>query len=301
MRSSPKPMRRDLLAAIVLTACIGSPAAIPPLSADDRPAGTGVHSLENATFYFRAKDGSVLTLLMLELLNPRDGADRAQQGELHPAYEGAASVVESGRRGDELPGAPVRAVPLEIAPGAAHAGRATFFGRVYLQSGHNYSVRYVVNDEARDEIFVRNALLTVPYLNGGFSASSVVPAEQFGPAVSGHGIFQVGSEEVVPKPGGIFRRSDLLRLYLQVYDAVLDHETMTRRVDVEFRFYRAVNGSSKRYGKPFSVRGAAGPSMGLALPIGDWPAGPYRVVVDLHDRIAASRTTTEGTFSIIDE
>jgi len=300
MRPSPKPLRRDLLAALVLAGFLGAPATTLSRE-DDRPAVVSAHTLENATFYFSAKDGSVLTLLMLELLNPRDGAEPVPKGDMPPTYVGAASVVESGRRGDELPGAPIRPVPLEIASGIASAGRATFFGRVYLQSGRSYSVRYVVNDAARDEIFVKNALLTVPYLNGGLSASSIVPAEQFGPAAPGHGVFQVGSEEVIPKAGGVFRRSDLLRLYLQVYDAVVDHETSTRRVDVEFRFYRLVKGSSKRYGKSFSVRAAAGPSMGLALPIGDWPTGPYRVVVELHDRVAAARTTTAGTFSIVDE
>ena len=162
-------------------------------------------------------------------------------------------------------------------------------------------MRYAVKDGPRDEIFVRSALVGVPDLGRGFSASSIVPAEQFGPAGSGAGKFQVGSEEVVPKAGAVFRRSELLRLYLQVYDAAIAPETSLPRVDVVFRFYRPVNGTRKRYGKPCSVRGAVGASMGLALPIGDWPTGPYRVVVELHDRVSDARTTTEGSFSIVAE
>jgi hypothetical protein len=155
-----------------------------------------------------------------------------------------------------------------------------------------------VKDETRDEILVRNAVIGVPELTRGFSASSIVPAERFGPAGPEAADFQVGSEQVVPKAGGIFRRSELLRLYLQVYDAAIDARTSMPRVDVVFRFYRTVRGVSKRYGKPFSVRGAAGASMGLALPIGDWPDGPYRVEVELHDRVAEQRMTAEGRFSI---
>ena len=288
MRSFLTALGRDVAVGLVLANGIVTVAAAPP----------SVHALKDATFFFRAKDGTILTLLMLEFLAARDGAGPVPGGG-DATYVGAASVEEAGRRGKDLPGAAARTVPLEMGSGPAKEGKATFFGRVYLQSGRSYSVRYVVEDAARDEIFLKSALVGVPYLNGGFSASSVVPAEQFGPASSNAGPFQVGSEEVVPKAGGIFRRSELLRLYLQVYDAAVDPETSMRRVDVVFRFYRSVKGSSKRHGKPFSVRGAAGASMGLALPIGDWPAGSYRVVVELHDRIAAERTSTQGSFSIV--
>jgi hypothetical protein len=106
---------------------------------------------------------------------------------------------------------------------------------------------------------------------------------------------------VVPKARGAFKRSELLRLYVQVYDAVVDRVTSEPRVDVEFRFYRLVNGRSKRQGKPHLVLGAAGTSVGLALPIGDWPTGSYRVVAELYDRSSAGRTSTEGWFSIVED
>ena len=273
--------------------------ALPGVSSLGDPS-PGVHALENATYFFRAKDGTVLTLLTLELLASRDGAGPAPIG-LNSTYLGAASVEETGRRGEDLPETSARAVVLDAAQGAGKEGTANFFGRVYLEAGRTYAVRYAVKDGPHDEIFVRSAVLGVPDLGPGFSASSIVPAEQFGPAGPDAGKFQVGSEEVVPKAGGVFRRSELLRLYLQVYDAAIAPETSMPRVDVVFRFYRSVNGSRKRYGKPCSVRGAVGASMGLALPIGDWPTGPYRVVVELHDRVADERTTTEESFSIAAE
>jgi GWxTD domain-containing protein len=265
------------------------------------PRSLDVHALENATYFFRAKDGTILTLLTLELLASRDGAGSAPPAGLSSTYLGAASVEETGRRGEDLPETAARAVALDAAQGRGKDGTANFFGRIYLEPGRTYAVRYAVKDGPRDEIFVRSALLGVPNLGRGFSASSIVPAEQFGPAGPGAGKFQVGSEEVVPKAGGVFRRSELLRLYLQVYDAAIAPETLMPRVDVVFKFYRPINGTRKRYGKPCSVRGAVGASMGLALPIGDWPTGPYRVVVELHDRVSDARTTTEGSFSIVAE
>ena len=278
----------------------GGPPALPEASSSIAPPSPGVHALEDATYFFRARDGTVLTLLTLELLAPRDGTGLAAEG-LNPTYLGAASVEETGRRGEDLPETSARAVVLDAAQGPGKEGTANFFGRVYLEAGRTYAVRYAVKDGPHDEIFVRSALVGVPDLSRGFSASSIVPAEQFGPAGPGAGKFQVGSEEVVPKAGGVFRRSELLRLYLQVYDAAIGLETSMPRVDVVFRFYRLVDGARKRYGKPCSVRGAVGASMGLALPIGDWPTGLYRVVVELHDRVADERTTTEGSFSIIAE
>jgi hypothetical protein len=300
MRRSPPKSRIVLTAGLALVAWTGAGATSPLGPGEPANLAARAHALDIATYFFRAKDGSVLTLLTLELLNVGERtAPVAADGA--PTYTAAAYIEESDRRGEALPGATTRIVPLEIAPGAARKGTAGFSGRAYLQSGHSYLVRYAVKDAARDEIFLRTSVLVVPYLSGGFSASSVVPAAEFGPAAPNIHGFQVGSEEVVPKAGGVFRRSEKLRLYLQVYDAKPHPETQSSRVDLVFRFYRSVKGSSKRYGKPSTIRGAAGASMGLALPIEDWLPGSYRVVVELHDRVSDGRITSEGSFSIVDE
>lgn len=287
-----------------------SQSAVRPASARGMPVvattmgegAPGVHALENATYFFRAQDGSVLTLLTVELLAGGEGGGGSGESAAPELYAGAASVEETGRRGEDLPYTSPREVALDRVPrGSEGGGPAAFFGRVYLQPGRTYAVRYAVKDGARDQVFVRNDLLGVPELSHGFSVSSIVPAADYGPAAAGNDHFQIGSEEVVPKAGGLFRRSELLRLYLQVYDAALHPETSAPRVDVLFRFYRLIKGATKRVGKPFSVRGASGASMGLALPIGDWPTGPYRVVVQLHDRVSDARATAEGSFTIVDE
>ncbi len=288
----PRPRRPESIARTTL-------APVGPTSMHDT-SRLAVHALENAAYFFRAEDGTVLTLLALELLvRPDHEAIVADPGAA--PYLGAVSFEETGRGGETLPDASVRRLTLDAAPGAGEGGHAVFFGQVHLEAGRTYAARYAVEDGAREAIFVRNAQLGVPDLSTGFTASSIVPAEQFGPAGPDSGRFQVGSEAVVPKAGGAFRRSELLRLYLQVYDAALDPSTAKARVDVVFRFYRSVKRSAKRFGKPFSVRGATGASMGLALPIGDWPAGSYLVSVELHDRVAERRTTAEGRFSIVAE
>jgi GWxTD domain-containing protein len=267
------------------------PAAAPPSGA---PSGgeDGVHALEPAAYFFRAQDGNVLVLLSLELLgSPPPPAD----GQAAPApYLGAVSIAPVGGA------APDQTVALRLEPGGTPRGPALFSGEAYLQPGKTYTLRYAVKDGARDTILVRHTRLSVPDLNRGLASSSVVPAERFGPAVPDEEArHRVGSESVVPKPGAIFKHGDLLRLYFQVYDAAIDPRTNMPRVDVVFRFYVEAKGSLRRVREPYSVRGASGASLGLALPVGDWPAGAYRVSVDLKDRVGGEQTAAEAKFRIV--
>jgi GWxTD domain-containing protein len=268
------------------------PAAAPPKSIDDGAVADG--RLDVVPYYFRAQDGTVLVFVTLAL-----DEDPAAAPPEAPVYLAAASFAEVDGRGAGVAGSAIHTMPLET---VVHDGRPpTFFGRAYLAPGRRYAARYAVRDDRRGETFVRDERLTVPDLGSGLSASSLVLAERFGPAGDEAGRYQVGSEEVVPRVGASFRRSELLRLYLQVYGAAVDPERNTPRVDVVFRFQRIVGGSSKRFGKPFSVREAAGAAMGLALPIGDWPPGPYRVRVELHDRVAGERLSVEGAFHVVED
>ena len=235
----------------------------------------------DAAYFFRAQDGSVLTMLGIEL------------------DERPASASEGGVQAavtlQERTGGVVRSVLLERTP--SHEGTWVFLARSYLTPGSTLAARYAVKDEAREEILVRHRRLDVPDLSG-FSASSVVPAERFGPA-GGDERLVVGSEEVLPRPGGVFRPGELLRLYLQVYGAETDPRTSMPRVDVAFRFTCDAKTRPKAIREPLKVTGASGASMGLALPIGDWPAGRYRVDVDLHDRVSGRRAAVSGAFRIV--
>lgn len=280
--------------AVAEAAAPGASSGGPPQAKD--AAGAGL--LDAVEYYFRAQDGSVLAFLLLRLAAPAPAPDAGPaEGPAAQRYAAAAAFRASGSPGERAE-APARSTALDPAP--AGDGGTAFFGRAYLESGGDYAVRYAVKDAVREELLVETRRLKVPDIGTGFAVSSLVPAERFGPAGPDAGDYRVGSEEVVPKPGARFRRSELLRLYLQVYGAAVDPERSMSRVDVVFRFYRDVNGSSKRFGKPFSVREAAGASMGLALPVGDWPSGAYRVTVELHDRVGGDRVRIEGSFTIVE-
>jgi GWxTD domain-containing protein len=277
----------------------------PPRASFISPApvarGPGEVEFSDGTYYFRAADGSVLALLALEVGEntlpiepPSDPEAPDAPGE---TFGAVAWVTDDWLEAGDPLRPRVSVVRFERGPEPSRQGGAVLAGRTYLEPG-SYAVRYAVGGP--DRFRVRSRRLDVPDLSAdGFSASSVVPADRFGPAhAEVPSPFAVGSEEVVPRPGGVFHKGEPLRLYLQVYGATPDPESGSTTIDVEFRFQRVVRGRTKKHRRPLSIRGASGASMGLALPIGDWRTGDYRVVVDLHDRVADAHATTAGTFRV---
>ena len=269
------------------------------------PAATGPGEVEfrDDTYYFRAADGSVLALLALAV-----EADRVARGPLPDPggppspvepYGAVAWVTDEWLEAGAFLEPRVTVVRFQRERSISRRGGTLFGARTYLEPG-SYQVRYAVGGP--DRLRMRSRRLVVPDLGADvFSVSSVVPADGFGPATTeAPSPFTVGSEEVVPRPGGIFHKGEPLRIYLQAYGAVPDPESGETRIDVEFRFLREFRGRTKRHRRPLSIRGASGASMGLALPIGDWRPGDYRVVVDLHDRVSDARTTAEGTFHVVE-
>ncbi len=260
--------------------------------------------LKIAAYFFRTADVAVLSMLALEFQLPPPesvGGSAAAAAEPSFGFEARAwiSPVEPANPGAA---AVVREVGFQLlSEGAAGRSAAWFVGRTHLEPGE-YVARYAIFDPVKKSVAFRTTRLEVPEMRtGSFTASSVVPAERFGALGDRVGSpFAVGSEEVVPRPGGTFHRGEPLRLYLQVYDAARDPAGGKPRMDVRFFFERAGRRGFRPYGKSFRYRGAEGASLGLALPIGDWPSGVYRVGVDLVDRVSGARTTAEGSFTLKD-
>jgi len=281
------PLTRSQLARVLDSIARGFGDLEPPSrsSVNDTRRSAGADDatapFSDAAYFFRTQDGTILTMLAIELPE-------------RPPGEPSGPVLAAVALEERLVAAP-RTLLLD--PGPEPDARRVFLGRAYLPPGSSYAARYAVKDDARAEILVRNRRLDVPKLSG-FSASSVVPAERFGPAGTDARVV-VGSEEVLPRPGGVFRTGEMLRLYLQVYGAAVDPQTSMPRVDVSFHFATDAKKRPRSMRQPFKVTGAAGASMGLALPIGDWPAGSYKVDVDLHDRVSGARASVAGAFRIV--
>lgn len=254
------------------------------------PAGR----LKEEVFFFQAADGSVVALLTLEVVT----SPRAPVENDRPPYSVVAHVSATA---DFAIGGAQRSVVLSPFPSSDASGREIFVGRVYLEPGTSQRIRYAVTDATRNTLLLRIATLQAPELGiGRLSTSSLVPAERFGPAPTDGSPFAVGSEEVVPRPSATFDRGEPLRLYLQVYDASVHARTYKYDVNLSFEFFRHNGRRFKKHGKTLHVRGAYGASLGLALPIGDWPVGEYRVEVVVEDMLSRIRSGTEATFFVTD-
>jgi GWxTD domain-containing protein len=273
------------------------PRSIPRGGVSESPASPFV---SDAAYFFQAADGAIIAMLAVEYRPDRIPAAGAPLPAGEADCSAAAWVSEGAER---MRGglAAEFAVRLERRQELEREGNLFFTGRAYLEPG-TYEARYVIEDRALKSVAVRNVVLTVPdFLTGELAASTVVPAERFGPVPQGaRSPFAVGSEEVAPKPGGSFRRGEALRIYFQVYGAARDASSLRKRLDVDFIFEKVGSRRFRRHGEPMSVRGAAGESMGLTLPVQDWPPGDYRVEVDLIDRVSGAQTSTAGRFRIAD-
>jgi len=259
-------------------------------------------AMSEEAFFFEAADGSVLVLLALEFRSSPLRLPTDSPAAPSGPFEARAWIVDEGGGVGALETPdPVDEIRMEAHRDPPGRGSILFVGRAHLEPG-SYGLRFAVLDSRRTTLSVRSLDLEVPELGTGrFAASSLVPAEWFGPLPEGKAsAFAVGSEEVIPRPGGHFRRGEPLRLYLQVYAAAPDPRSHKPRVDVRFRFLRQARGAFRTHRKPLVVAGAEGASMGLALPVGDWPGGAYRVVVELHDRVSGAHARTSGSFTLVD-
>ncbi len=268
------------------------------LAPDDLPASPFV---SDASYFFQASDGGIVTVLVLEYRPDRiAGASPGTAPPGHPEVLASAWIVDAPARiAVRLP--EETGLRLDRRPDLENGANMVFTGRAFLEPGV-YEARFAVEDQARRSLAIRNVVLTVPDIPlGELAASTVVPAERFGPVPEGRrSPYAVGSEEVIPKPGATFHRGEPLRVYFQVYGAVRDPASQRPHLDVTFRFEKAGARGYRRHGQPAEIRGAGGESMGLTLPVDDWPPGEYRVEVDLLDRITGSRAYTEGHFRIAD-
>ena len=247
-------------------------------------AQTGAPSaLRTGVWFFQASDGSVVALFAV---------DAPQHA---PAAQAAVWIWSAAA---EASGGSLH-VPLTLAEDSGAAeGWQRFTGRAYLEPG-GYELRFAVGRRGRGRFASTESAWRSPSWGlAGWRPAPWSPRSGSGPPHRAISIFAVGSEEVVPRPGATFHRSEPLRLYFQLYGAEPDANTRRPRVDLRVRFSRV--GGRRRVGDPFVVRGASGASMGLSLPVGNWPTGEYEARIDLHDRVSGQRATTTGRFRIED-
>ncbi|MBI4169066.1 MAG: GWxTD domain-containing protein [Acidobacteria bacterium] len=115
---------------------------------------------------------------------------------------------------------------------------------------------------------------------------------------SGGKPFYLGKFRVVPRPDNVFRKSDELNVYFQVYNAATDPAAGRPRLDIRYAFQsRAADGSFQELGA-YEVKDSGAQAQGYAVPLERWPAGEYQVAVTVRDAVAGTSATSEAAFVI---
>jgi GWxTD domain-containing protein len=110
--------------------------------------------------------------------------------------------------------------------------------------------------------------------------------------------FHLGKFRVVPRADNVFRKSDELNVYFQIYNPAADPASGRPRLDVRYAFRsRATDGSFQEMGV-YEVKDSGAQAQGYAVPLERWPAGEYQVAVTVRDAVAGTSATTEAAFLI---
>lgn len=106
-----------------------------------------------------------------------------------------------------------------------------------------------------------------------------------------------GNTRVIPRIELVYRSSEDLSFYFQVYNAKKDPATSKPRLDVEYQFLMK-RGSRYQVAAKVPKPGQELGAMGFSLPLQGWPATDYRLRVTVTDRIGGGTATREIDFKV---
>src|SRR5438876_4392357 len=185
--------------------------------------------------FFRQSDERVITAFTIQTENREltfTDSGGLQQARMN--IFGKITSVAGRRVGIFEDPVVTTATPQELTD--ARDRKSAYQKAVPLAAG-TYKVDVIVRDVASGATGIRHVGFTVPkYDVQKLSTSTVVLAaklESLGdqPAV---GQFVIGQTKVIPNVSGIYRRGQPLGVYLQIYNAGIDQNTLRPAVDVEY-------------------------------------------------------------------
>ncbi len=149
----------------------------------------------------------------------------------------------------------------------------------------------------------RTQMIVLPaFTAGGLEISSVTLASaleratDFDPTVKQPFIW--GSFKVVPHVEKSFPRHDPLRLYYQIYNAAADPGTGQPKLGITYTFFRKMNGQFQQAAPPQALPEQASQVALYELPLNGWPAGEFKVRINVQDAVAQMSVTEEVLFNL---
>jgi hypothetical protein len=163
-------------------------------------------------------------------------------------------------------------------------------GRLFLDPG-TYDVTLLVADPEGRSNGIQRSKVDVPVPRTGLRLSDVVLASVLDPVAyaslaSYEEPYFLGSFRVVPRMGRRLRRGDAVNVFYEIYGGSSPYRIVYRIEGKED------DGRFTPLGSPVTRDQAEG-AQGWSLPTGDrWPAGDYRVRIEVTDAASGSATAT---------
>ena len=180
--------------------------------------------------------------------------------------------------------------------------RKSAYGRAFVLDPGRHKIDLIVRDVQSGATGVRQVGFEVPsFPEDRLSASDILIAAKLEKNESGAAVgqFVIGTNKVIPSLSRVFRRSDPVGIYLQIYNAAIDQTTLRPSVDAEYVLLKDGKELSKQV-EDWRQNNDAGARLTLARLIDSrsLTPGAYEIQVRIHDQVTSQNITKSATFTI---
>ena len=175
-----------------------------------------------------------------------------------------------------------------------------------LNNKMRYKIDLVVKDLNSGKVgVIRQAIIPPTYEEKDFSVSSLILAQQISvlrEIPKRDEMFVLGDVKVLPNLGKVFRQSNPVGVYFQVYNASLDQTTLKPSLQISYQLLhdgKTVSENLDNTGT--SIQYASGQRVVLigSMPTEDLEPGGYRLRVEVKDRISNQIVSSEDSLQVI--
>src|SRR5215217_7171984 len=181
--------------------------------------------------------------------------------------------------------------------------RKSVYARAFTLNPGRYRVDVVVRDIQSGAGGLKQVGFQVPeFPTGALSTSSIVLAAKLENLQGGTAIgpFVIGTTKVIPNISGVFRRSQPVGVYLQIYNAAIDQTTLRPAADAEYVLLKNGKELSKQK-EDWRQINDAGQRLTLSRLIDSrsLEPGEYEIQIRIRDHVSGQTITPTATFTIV--
>ena len=271
-------------------------------SSTDTPiADDSAINFETQINYFRQSDNRVLALLTIQAEN--DDLKFTNSGGLETArlnIFGKVLSVANRSVGKFEDTVTTTATSEEL---ISTRKRKSAYAKGLVLNPGRYRVDVIVRDVESGAYGVKRVGFVVPEFPADrLSASSIILAAKLEHMERGAAItpFTIGTTKVIPNLSAVYRRSEPVGVYLQIYNAAIDQTTLRPAADAE---YVLLKNGKELYKQVEDWReiNEAGQRLTLARLIDSrtLQPGDYQIQIRIRDHVSGQTITPSATFTIV--